>query len=107
MIYDWAASAKVSNTTASACIDVYGANGSFSTSQGFVVQPEKKLPTQYQARFQANSPTPALVAVTVIREDCRNVPVSVNVSGTAASVSVNGSASMAFDRRTATMPVAQ
>ena len=67
-------SAKVSNTTASACIDVYGANGNFSTSQGFVVQPEKKLPTQYQARFQANSPTPALVAVTVIREDCRNVP---------------------------------
>jgi len=58
----------------------------------------------YQARFQASASTPALVAVTVIREDCRNVPVSVTVNGTAASVSINSESAMSFDGRTAVVP---
>ena len=126
VIYDWATSAtarrwelnfngleaftasgtgaRITNTTASACIDVHATPGSFSTTQGFAVKPEKVRPTQYQARFQAATASQALVAVTVIREDCRTVPVAVNASATSASVSINGAAPITFDRRTVVVP---
>ena len=97
-------SARITNTTASACIDVHATPGSFSTTQGFAVKPEKALPDQYQARFQAATASQALVAVTVIREDCRTVPVAVNASATSASVSINGAAPITFDRRTVVVP---
>ena len=97
-------SARASNASASACIDVYGAEGNFSRSEGFAVAPEKTLPTQYQARFRASPASPALVSVTVIREDCRSVPVSVNTAGTSATVSINGAAPLSFDRRTVVVP---
>jgi hypothetical protein len=99
-----ATSARVTNNTASACIAVYGNAGSFSTTQGFAVAPEKKYPTQYQARYRTSAATPELVAVTVIREDCRTVPVTVIATGTLASVSINGGSALTFDRRSATLP---
>ena len=45
-----------------------------------------------------------LRAVTVIREDCRNVPVTVTFNGTAASVSINGARPLVADRKTISVP---
>ncbi len=98
------ASAKITNQSSSACIDVYGASGTFSTSKGFAVAPEGDYPTQYQARYRANSASNELVAVTVVREFCRNVPVNVSTRGTSVSVSINGGSPLDFDGRTVTMP---
>lgn len=97
-------SAKATNQTSSGCIDVYGISGSFSTSSGFVVAPEGNYPNQYQARFRASSASNVLVAVTVIREGCRVVPVTVSTQGTTATVSINGGPSLIFDARTAKLP---
>ena len=97
-------SAKATNQTSSACIDVYGVSGAFSTSSGFVVPPEGTYPNQYQARFRTTAASGALVAVTVIRESCRVVPVSVSTQGTMATVSINGGPSLTFNGRNATIP---
>ena len=97
--------AQVSNGDAAACIDVYGSKGAFATSKGFAIAPENGAADQYQARFSVASKSAQLVAVTVIREDCRSVPVAVSiVAGTGASVSINGSAAIQFDRKSVTMP---
>lgn len=98
------ASAKATNKSASACIDVYGPTGSFSTTKGFAVAPEGNYPTQYQARFRAGTASNELVSVTVIRESCRTVPVNVSIQGLIASVSINGGSALRFDRRSVTVP---
>ena len=97
--------AQVSNGDAAACIDVYGSKGAFATSKGFAIAPENGAADQYQARFSVASKSAQLVSVTVIREDCRSVPVAVSIAaGTGASVSINGSAAIQFDRKSVTMP---
>ena len=126
VIYDWASSAtprtwelnfqsltlptltagtaRIDNGGASACIDVYGLGGSFKVTSGFPVAPEKPMPNQFQARYASSGRTPELVAVTVIREDCRDVPVTVTFNGTAASVSINGAKPLVADRKTISVP---
>lgn len=97
---------RVTNEGASACIDVYATTaGKFALSSGFPVAPENGAPSQYQARFVAGSRTGRLVAVTVIREDCRALVVDVRfgIDGQA-SASINGQAAVAFDRRTVALP---
>jgi hypothetical protein len=125
VIYDWASSnssrkwelnfqaptapkltgqtTRIDNNGASACIDVYGMPGSVKLTNGFPVAPEKSYPDQYQARYTATTASTVLVAVTVIREGCRIVPIRVDFSGTAATVSVNGGAAIVADRRTVTV----
>ena len=125
-MYDWASSSKarkwelnfqslnspvitaqtvrVINGPSNACIDVFGPTMSLSSSRGFPVAPENGLPDQYQTRFTSKSAANQLVAVTVIREDCRAVSISVELVGTKASVSVSGGAVIAFDRRTVMVP---
>ncbi|MBN8507161.1 MAG: DUF4962 domain-containing protein [Burkholderiales bacterium] len=95
--------AKVEHEGAAACIRVYGANGAFATSSGFAVAPEFARPQQYQARFTAPSAN-VLATVTVIREDCRSVAVSVQKSGTSFNVSVAGGAPVTLDRAGTLLP---
>ena len=126
VIYDWATSGKprvwelnfqmvnaptLSKSTlravsgeAQGCVDVYNAPGAFKLTKGFPVAPENGLPDQYQARYSASHASTELVAVTVIREDCRSVPVSVAVTATAASVVINGAAPLVMDRGTVQVP---
>jgi Heparinase II/III-like protein/Domain of unknown function (DUF4962) len=93
------------NQGASVCVSVHGLVGSsFSQVTGFAVAPEHNLPNQWHGRFTAAIRTPQLASVTVIREDCRAVPVNVTVQGSVVTVSVNGRASIVFDQRKVTVP---
>ena len=94
---------KAKNGDASACITHHGVAGSLSTRTGFSVAPENGLPDQYHALYRATRKTTNTVAVTVIREDCSAVPVTVGLSGTTADVKV-GAASLSFDKRSVTVP---
>jgi hypothetical protein len=127
ILYDWATSAtarrwelnfhalntftdlngslRVQNGGASACIDVYGIpSAAFSQVTGFAVAPEKALANQWHGRFTAGTPTLELASVTVIREDCRSVPIAVTLTGTQATVSINAGPAITFDRRTMKVP---
>jgi hypothetical protein len=121
VIYDWATSdtprrwelnfnaltpiaitdggAKVVNADASACIDIHGPQGRFTTHRGFAVPPENGAPDQFQARFEAANPSDEWVAVTVIREDCSDVAVTVEVSGSRAVVRIGGKRELDFNQR--------
>lgn len=90
---------KVVNGPASACIDVYGPNGNVSTSSGFPVAPENRMPDHHRAQFKVSAASTQLVSVTVIREDCRSVPVNVNFNASTASVVVNGGKALSFDQK--------
>ncbi|WP_221439433.1 DUF4962 domain-containing protein [Roseateles oligotrophus] len=125
LIYDWATSAtprkwelnfqslaaptlnattiNVSNGSAKACIDVYGPSGNISTASGFPIAPENGAPNHFRAIFKAGSASTQLASLTVIREDCRSVPVSVNVSGAVIKASINGGPAVSFDQKTVTM----
>lgn len=126
VIYDWATSSKartwelnfqmlnapvIQGSTlravagnAQGCVDVYNAPGAFKVTKGFPIAPENGLPDEYQARYSVSRASTELVAVTVIREDCRSVPVNVTVNASSASVTVNGAAPLVMDRRAVTVP---
>lgn len=126
LIYDWATSAtprswelnfhafnafdfvnksvRVQNKGSSACFDVYNLPGSFNQVTGFAVAPENAKPNQWHGRFTAASPSSTLTAVTVIREDCRTVPITINTSGSKVTVGVGSTGSIVFDQRSITMP---
>lgn len=126
LIYDWATSAtarkwelnfnapneftkvgntiKIVNSPASACIENFGPTGSFTLSSGFPVAPEVSQPTQYQARFNVASASKEFASLTIVREDCNQVPVKVNFSGTAATIQINNTSnSLAFDKKATTI----
>jgi hypothetical protein len=96
-------SARVAFEGASGCIDVYGAGGAFSASKGFAVAPERTGAQQYQARFTSTTST-ELAAVTVIREDCRDVDITVERSGTSFTVGVARSRPIVLDRGFTVLP---
>jgi hypothetical protein len=111
VIYDWATSSsgrswelnfqslfapiksgniiEFQNGTSRACLNVYGPAGAFTTTSGFPVAPENGMPNQYQTRYKVATSSNQLVAVTVIREDCRTVPLTVSFSGTEATIMIN------------------
>lgn len=95
--------ATVANSGASVCIDVYGPEGTFTTSTGFEVAPENGSPNQHHARFTAARASSELVAITVLREDCRPVAVDVKFDGARATVALGGVQQLSFDGRYATM----
>jgi hypothetical protein len=125
VIYDWATShsarrwelnfnaltpvgasgrhASVANAAASACIDIHGPDGTFTTSTGFEVAPENGAPDQHQARFSTAGTSSELVAITVLREDCRAVSVDIKFDGTRATVALGGAQQLSFDGRSATV----
>lgn len=83
---------KVQNGTSSACAQVYGPAGSYAVSSGWPANltPAKDSPDQSRIRFTVLDTTTDFAAVTVIREDCRILPVSVTFSGSEASINING-----------------
>ncbi|WP_317201643.1 heparinase II/III family protein [Janthinobacterium sp.] len=88
------------NERVEACVDIYGPAGHLSVTKGFPVPPppDFHLPDQYQARWRIDASSRQLVAVTVIREDCRPVPVVVAFQGgNKASVTVDAEAPLLFD----------
>lgn len=95
--------AKTVNGTASACINIYGPAGTYAATSGFAVAPETVNPSQHQLRYSVNTASNQLVSITVIREDCRSVPVTVNFNATTATVGINGVAPLVFDRGTVTV----
>ena len=97
-------SLRAQNSGSSACIDVYGLNGAYALSEGFEVAPEVPRPNEFHARYSASVASAQLASITVIREDCRIVPVVVSVNGTLASVAVNGATPISFDQRTVKLP---
>jgi hypothetical protein len=84
---------RVQNDTSNACGQVYGPAGSYEVSTGWPgnLTPAKASPDQSRIRFSVKDKTQDFAAVTVIREDCRNVPVSVNFAGSEARIDINGS----------------
>lgn len=121
VIYDWATSATakkwelnfhslvqptsnggtihILNGGVEACIDLYTPRGSVEFTSGFPIAPEVASPNEFHTRFSVETPSPQLVAVTVIREDCRPIPVSVNFAGTAVTIHINNGAAVVFDRK--------
>lgn len=95
--------ATVANDGATACIDTYGPDGTFTTSTGFHVPPENGSPDQHQARFTAAAASSELAAITVLREDCRAVAVDVTFDGARATVAVGGMQQLSFDGRSASI----
>lgn len=88
----------VENDGARVCIDHYGIDANGSLTTGFDVAPENGLPNQYQLRMRAKTASTTVVVVTVLREDCRILPIAVKFDGTAADVTVNAD-SAKFDKR--------
>lgn len=126
VIYDWATSATaktwelnfqslvlptlvgstihVNNGGVESCMDVYGPAGSIAITNGFPIAPEVTQPDQFHTRYSVTTASTQLVSVTVIREDCRAVPVSVSYASTAATVVINNGSSMVFDQKTIKSP---
>jgi len=96
--------ATVKRGVASGCIRVYGAEGAFRATAGFPVAPERAMLPQFQARFSASAASTSLATVTVIREDCRSVGVTVTRAGTSFSVQIAGGAPITFDGAATALP---
>lgn len=96
-------SARVSNGDATGCIDVHGPAGAFHASSGFDVPPENGAPAHHQARYVVAASSTELVAVTVIREGCRSLSISVDSINAAVSVAIDGGEPLILHRRTATL----
>ena len=89
---------EINNSPGRACIDHYGLPGQFTQTSVFDVAPENGLPNQNHGRYTASVESSELAVVTVIREDCGNMPVNVTFTGTSAHVAV-GTKSIAFDKK--------
>ena len=82
-----------------ACLDFHAPVGNLSSNTGFPVAPENGGAAQFRAVYKVATPTTAFTALTVLREGCRNVPVTVTTNGTQVRVVVNGGAPVTFDQR--------
>lgn len=92
------ASVRIADGGASACVDVYAPAGAFATTHGFPVQPTKAAADQFHTRYAVTAPSRELTAVTVIREDCRAVPVQVSLpGGSTAYVTIDHGAPLVAD----------
>jgi hypothetical protein len=86
-------------------VDVYAPAGSFAISQGWPVAPTKTVADQFHARYTVSQPSTELTAVTVIREDCRAVPVQVSMlGGSTAQITINNGAPLVTDGLTVKVP---
>ncbi len=82
----------VSNGPVQACIEHWGARGKLSTSSVFATPPERPYPSQYHARFTADTATKTTVMLTTIRPDCasRPLPVSMDQDARSGTIDVAG-----------------
>jgi hypothetical protein len=99
------ASLKLVNGASTACVDVYAPAGSYSMTTGWPVAPTKTVSDQFQTRYTVSSPSTELTAVTVIREDCRAVPVEVSMpGGSTARIRINDGGPLVADGLTVQVP---
>jgi hypothetical protein len=81
-----------------------GAAGAFQTSPGFAVAPENGAARQFHAVLSTATNSGNLGAVTVIREDCLDLPVTVTTpAGLPATVQIGESVPLRLFRATATL----
>jgi hypothetical protein len=102
---------RLVNGTSSACVDVYAPEGTFTMTHGWPVvsgapvAPTKTVVEQFQTRYAVTNPTRELTAVTVIREDCRAVPVQVSMpDGSTATIAIDNGAPLVADGLTVHVP---
>jgi Domain of unknown function (DUF4962)/Heparinase II/III-like protein len=123
VVYDWARSAaprkwelnyhafasfaqhlsgtvRVEYRGASVCISHHGPAGGFDQRADFDIAPERPRPQQHHGRFTVASPSTELAVITVIRENCRDMPLDVVFVGTEATVRI-GSEALRFNQRAA------
>lgn len=90
---------QVSQGGQSACLSFHAPSGQISTEAGFPIAPENGASPQFRAQYKVSEPSKVFVALTVIREGCRDVPVTVSTNGSELRVVVNGGAPITFDHR--------
>jgi hypothetical protein len=93
---------RIDRAKASLCIEVFGPGGSFQMSKGFPIAPEKPYPSeqypeQYHARFSVAEPSTDFATVTVLREDCSQIPIDIRWDAGQATVTLRGDAPIRFD----------
>jgi hypothetical protein len=99
------ATLQLVNDTSRACVDVYTSAGTFAISQGWPVAPTKTASDEFHARYTVGQPSRELTAVTVIREDCRAVPVRVSMpGGSTAQISIDNGAPLVADGSVVKVP---
>jgi hypothetical protein len=104
-----ASALRIDRPGAALCVEVLGPRGSFKTSQGFTIAPEKPYPSaqypeQFHARYSVSKSSLELTSVTILREDCSAARVAVRFDDAAATVSINDGAAIVFDRRQVRVP---
>lgn len=98
-------SLRIVNGASTACVDVYAPAGTYTTIKGFPVASGTTFPDQFHTRYAVSAPTRELTAVTVIREDCRAVPVQVSrPGGSTAYVRINNGGTLVTDGLTVQLP---
>lgn len=95
---------QITNGTSKGCINIYAPAGYINLSSGFTVAPEKPAPNQFRAIYKVLNASGSIAAITTIREDCRVVPITVQFSGTSASISINSQPALTMDRRMVVLP---
>jgi len=91
------------NGAVSACLNVNGPPMGRSISGGYPYLPKNAVDHQL-VRYAVTTQSKELVAVTVIREDCTKNNVSVQISGTKATISIDGEAALVADQTWVTTP---
>lgn len=94
-----AATVSASNGAASVCLDRYGPASHFSQTSAWEVAPEVTQAAQAHGRFTVLARSTEFAHLTVLRDGCRTVPVTVQQSGTQINVLVNGRQTAVFDKR--------
>ena len=121
LVYDWATSAtarqwelnfhspnpfavNAANVSASAgaasvCLDRYGPASQFTQTSAWEVAPETAQAAQAHGRFTVLARSTEFAHLTVLRDSCRTVPVTVQQTGTQINVIVAGRQTAVFDKR--------
>ncbi|WP_374657460.1 heparinase II/III family protein [Inhella sp.] len=94
-----AASVSASNGAASVCLDRYGPASQFTQTSAWEVAPETAQAAQAHGRFTVLARSTEFAHLTVLRDSCRTVPVTVQQTGTQINVIVAGRQTAVFDKR--------
>ncbi|MEJ6002086.1 heparin lyase I family protein [Paucibacter soli] len=101
-----AATVRSSNGAASVCLDRHGPATQFTQTAAWEVPPEVAQAAPSHGRFSTLTRSAEFAHLTVLREDCRNVPLQVSQSGAKISVLVNGRDALQFERSGVSLPSA-
>lgn len=94
--------ASVTNGGSSICISHANFSATLTASEGFEIAPEATYAQQYHLRATATAKSKELVAIAIIKEDCSNQAVQVNIDGTNAKITI-GNKAIKFDKKTVSL----